>query len=227
MLKLFDGIREFADDSTNLIFVLIDEVESLAYDRQRNSSSDPSDAIRVVNALLTQIDSIRKYPNVIILASSNVTEAMDNAFVDRADIKQYIGLPSECTTYKIYLTCIHELFNSKIIYNMDGNGEEGSAEEEHRQLEEAILSYDTLQSITLEMAEKESQSVQVAWSNGSTLLQIVRKSGTLSGRTIRKLPFLAIALFSQSAIPMSIEEYMVCLESAVDKQLADNEYFNV
>ena len=45
--------------------------------------SEPSDAIRVVNALLTQIDQIKRFPNVIILTTSNVTGAIDLAFVDR------------------------------------------------------------------------------------------------------------------------------------------------
>ena len=53
--------------------------------------SEPSDAIRVVNALLTQLDSIKNAPNVLILTTSNITGAIDLAFVDRADIKQYIG----------------------------------------------------------------------------------------------------------------------------------------
>lgn len=227
VLKLFDGIREFAEDNSNLIFVLIDEVESLAYDRQRNTGSDPSDAIRVVNALLTQIDSIRRYPNVIILASSNVTEAMDNAFVDRADIKQYIGLPSQCTTYKIFLTCIHELYISNIIHNNNEESRKQGSAEEQRQVEEAILSYDQLKAKTLKEIEEEGEAAKKAWNNANTLLQIVQKSCTLSGRTLRKLPFLAIALFAQSAIPMSIEDYLCCLESAVNKQLEDNEYFNV
>ena len=31
------------------------------------------------------------------------------AFVDRADIKQYIGPPSSTAIYKIYLSCLNEL----------------------------------------------------------------------------------------------------------------------
>ena len=47
------------------------------------SGSEPSDAIRVVNALLTQIDQVKRHPNVLILTTSNVTGAIDLAFVDR------------------------------------------------------------------------------------------------------------------------------------------------
>ena len=47
------------------------------------SGSEPSDAIRVVNALLTQLDQIKRHSNVIILTTSNITGAIDLAFVDR------------------------------------------------------------------------------------------------------------------------------------------------
>ena len=51
------------------------------------SGSEPSDAIRAVNALLTQLDQLRRFPNVMVLTTSNITAAIDVAFVDRADIK--------------------------------------------------------------------------------------------------------------------------------------------
>ena len=41
----------------------------------------------------TQLDSLRASPNVLVLATSNLTGSIDRAFVDRADIKQYVGLP--------------------------------------------------------------------------------------------------------------------------------------
>lgn len=49
---------------------------------------------RAVNALLTQLDALKIHSNVMILTTSNITEAIDLAFVDRADIKAYIGPPS-------------------------------------------------------------------------------------------------------------------------------------
>ena len=73
------------------------------------TSSEPSDSIRVVNALLTQLDSISHYPNVLVLTTSNITGAIDLAFVDRADIKQYIGPPSRAAIYVILSSCIVEL----------------------------------------------------------------------------------------------------------------------
>lgn len=50
----------------------------------------------------------------MILTTSNVTGAIDLAFVDRADIKQYIGPPSPGAIFKIYLSCISELMKVRI-----------------------------------------------------------------------------------------------------------------
>lgn len=106
---MFNKIQDLIEDKTSLVCVLIDEVESLTHTRERCSGSEPSDAIRVVNSVLTQIDQMRRYQNVLILTTSNITGAIDVAFLDRADIKQYIGLPSPAAIYKIYYSCLQEL----------------------------------------------------------------------------------------------------------------------
>ena len=109
-MKLFDQVKCLLEDPKALVCILIDEVESLAHARKSCANgTEPSDSIRVVNALLTQLDQIKKYPNVLILTTSNVTEAIDVAFIDRADIRQFIGFPSEQAIYKIYSSCIKEL----------------------------------------------------------------------------------------------------------------------
>jgi len=60
-MKMFGRIQELVEDPDCLVVVLIDEVESLARARQSStSSSEPSDSVRVVNALLTQIDQIKR-----------------------------------------------------------------------------------------------------------------------------------------------------------------------
>lgn len=93
-----------------------DEVESLtAARRAAVSGSEPSDAVRVVNALLTQIDALRARENVLILTTSNITDAIDVAFVDRADIKQFIGLPSHWARYEILRSCVNELIRVGIV----------------------------------------------------------------------------------------------------------------
>uniref|UniRef100_A0A8C2Z621 Pachytene checkpoint protein 2 homolog n=1 Tax=Cyclopterus lumpus TaxID=8103 RepID=A0A8C2Z621_CYCLU len=115
--KMFQKIQQLIDDKDALVFVLIDEVESLTAARSAcQAGTEPSDAIRVVNAVLTQLDQIKRHSNVVILTTSNVTEKIDLAFVDRADIKQYIGPPSEKGIYNIYLSCLEELMKCQIVY---------------------------------------------------------------------------------------------------------------
>lgn len=81
---MFQRLQEMIEDPSALVCVLIDEVESLTSARSSAlRGAEPSDAIRVVNALLTQLDQIRRYPNVLILTTSNVTGAIDIAFIDR------------------------------------------------------------------------------------------------------------------------------------------------
>lgn len=52
---------------------------------------------------------VSRHSNVVILTTSNITERIDVAFVDRADIRQYIGPPSAAAIFKIYLSCLEEL----------------------------------------------------------------------------------------------------------------------
>lgn len=116
--KLFQKIQEMVEEENNLVFVLIDEVESLAAARKAAlSGSEPSDSIRVVNALLTQMDKLKSSPNVIILTTSNITAAIDIAFVDRADIKAYVGPPTLQARYEILRSCLQELIRTGIISN--------------------------------------------------------------------------------------------------------------
>ncbi|KAH9624321.1 hypothetical protein KSS87_005235 [Heliosperma pusillum] len=119
--KLFQNIQEMVEDENNLVFVLIDEVESLAAARKAAlSGSEPSDSIRVVNALLTQLDKLKSSPNVIIMTTSNITAAIDIAFVDRADIKAYVGPPTLQARYEILRSCLQELIRTGILKNLQG-----------------------------------------------------------------------------------------------------------
>ena len=94
--KLFQRIREMVQDEPDTLFcVLIDEVESIAASRVNGNGGhvvEPSDAVRAVNSLLTSIDSLKAFRNIIVLSTTNITSSVDAAFVDRVDMKQYIGL---------------------------------------------------------------------------------------------------------------------------------------
>lgn len=78
VMKLFSHINDLADDTNTLIFLLIDEVESIASARSASSSSgEPGDAIRVVNAVLTSLDNLRRRSNVLVLCTSNMIDSLD------------------------------------------------------------------------------------------------------------------------------------------------------
>ena len=82
--RLFDGVKEKLADPATFVIVLIDEVESLTSARKNASSAlECSDSLRMVNSLLTQLDSIKRFPNVLVLATSNLTGSIDQAFIDR------------------------------------------------------------------------------------------------------------------------------------------------
>ncbi|KAM3368088.1 hypothetical protein ACQJBY_016565 [Aegilops geniculata] len=176
--KLFQKIQEMVEEESNLVFVLIDEVESLAAARQAAiSGSEPSDSIRVVNALLTQMDKLKAWPNVIILTTSNITTAIDIAFVDRADIKAYVGPPTLQARYEILRSCIDELFRVGILTYPQGGDLP------------CILSYSTLKEKLHcpEAAEPHTLHLSNLLHEGAELCD------GLSGRSLRKLPFLAHA----------------------------------
>lgn len=116
--KLFNRIFELCEDVEALVFVVIDEVESLAAARsQAVANGEPSDAIRAVNALLTQIDELGRRPNVMVMSTSNMAKAMDAAFVDRADWKVFIGPPDVAARRVILQSCVDEMIRVGIVSN--------------------------------------------------------------------------------------------------------------
>ncbi|XP_016961098.1 pachytene checkpoint protein 2 homolog [Drosophila biarmipes] len=113
--RLFSKISELVADRNNLVCVLIDEVESLAYARSAMSSNEPRDAMRVVNAVLTQLDDIKACPNVLILATSNLAQSIDLAFLDRADMRLFIGYPGMPAIRAIYKGMLAELMTAGVL----------------------------------------------------------------------------------------------------------------
>uniref|UniRef100_A0A8C5MK42 Pachytene checkpoint protein 2 homolog n=1 Tax=Leptobrachium leishanense TaxID=445787 RepID=A0A8C5MK42_9ANUR len=194
--KMFQKIHELIVDQDSLVFVLIDEVESLTAARTASrAGTEPSDAIRVVNAVLTQMDHIKRFPNVVILTTSNITEKIDVAFVDRADLKLYIGLPSAAAIFNIFFTCIEELMKCQIIYPRH-------------------------QLLTLRDLEMIGYAENKVSKLSLMLNDISRMSEGLSGRVLRKLPFLAHALFIQTS-SVTIERFLEALSLAVAKQFEE------
>ncbi|KAL9649362.1 hypothetical protein ABK040_016189 [Willaertia magna] len=190
VMKLFSKIYEIVEDEDAFVCVLIDEVESLTAARKSAlNGSEPSDSIRVVNAVLTQLDQLKRYKNVLILTTSNVTEAIDLAFVDRADIKQYIGPPSVKAKFSILRSCLIELMRVKLV---------------------------TPNVLIPKWNEKEALENEYAL----YLKDICEKAKEVSGRGLRKLPFLAFAYYIGKHIgSVSLKDYLFALDKAIDNRI--------
>ena len=82
--RLFDNVKEKLADPSTFVVLIIDEVESLTSARKNASSgNESSDSMRMVNSLLTQLDGLKRFPNVLVLATSTLTGSIDQAFIDR------------------------------------------------------------------------------------------------------------------------------------------------
>ena len=83
---LVDHIPALADDGLPTVVVL-DEVESMAVARSEASlSANPADVHRATDAVLTALDRLAtSSKNLLFVATSNFTTALDTAFLSRAD----------------------------------------------------------------------------------------------------------------------------------------------
>lgn len=196
VMKLFNEIKRLLENSQALVCILIDEIESLAHARKScNNGTEPTDAIRVVNALLTQLDQIKRYPNVLILTTSNLSEAIDLAFIDRADIKQYIGHPTEQAIYKIYMSCLKELMRTKLM--------------EHEEIHD--FSY----------LKKLGYEENSATKNSLKLKELSQESLGFSGRILRKIPFLAHAFYLRTK-KCTLTRFLRAMHLAVKREKEEN-----
>lgn len=77
------------------LVVVLDEVETLAADRMKMSmEANPIDVHRATDAVLAQLDHLAaRYPNLLFIATSNFPDAIDSAFLSRADAIETIPLP--------------------------------------------------------------------------------------------------------------------------------------
>lgn len=201
VMKMFQQIQEVIELESSLVCVLIDEVESIAYARGNISTNEPSDSVRVVNSVLTQLDRIKKFPNVLIITTSNLTASIDLAFLDRADIVAYIHQPSIDAVYKIISSAITELAIKGVI--IPDSPEDGRDEF-------------TIETISSFKKFKDLQKLQ-HFSTGNILAQVCKEANGFSGRALRKLPFLAHALFLKKS-SAALREFLIALRSAVDYQ---------
>lgn len=203
----FAHVQELVEDTSAFVCILIDEVESLVAAR-KSSGNEPSDAIRVVNAVLTQIDQLKRFNNVLVMTTSNITGTIDLAFVDRADMKEYVGLPSAAACYSMLRGSIHELRDKGLVSLMDS----------------PIYSVPpTTETEGLDEASGPSSGLDPS----RVLMQIAQRCSTLSGRAMRRLPFIALTECEvEESAQISAEAFLRALDKAVEILVAEQGRFS-
>lgn len=198
VMKLFEQIQDIVEMDCNLVIVLIDEVESIAFARG-DTCNEPSDSVRVVNSVLTQLDKIKKYNNVLIIATSNLTKSIDSAFLDRADIVQFIGEPTGNAIFKIISSAVVELAKKGLI--IEDREDDGRDK----------FNIETIK----EIKNVRDLDQFPPFSNGNIMSQICKEAEGLTGRALRKLSFVAHALFLKKN-NSTLREFLIAMRTAVD-----------
>jgi SpoVK/Ycf46/Vps4 family AAA+-type ATPase len=217
VMRMFQHLTQIISDERAFVCLLIDEVESLAAARQC-SSSEPSDSIRVVNAFLTQLDRLKSAKNLLVLTTSNICGSIDLAFIDRADIKQFIGLPGSRAIYSILSSSLNELLRAGVISTRRrvefGGWMDASAVEMLSSLLEQSEPSSSPPLGAAKLAESPNDFSVQLW-------KISQLAGGLSGRMLRKLPFLAFASSNQFDSSLDLWDYLHLLRTAVERENAD------
>jgi SpoVK/Ycf46/Vps4 family AAA+-type ATPase len=91
--------------------VLVDEVEALAVRRSTASfETNPVDVHRATDAVLAGLDTLRAAcPHVLLLATTNFTQGVDEAFLSRADLVLRLDLPDADVLARIIRSSLAEL----------------------------------------------------------------------------------------------------------------------
>ncbi|OOF95871.1 hypothetical protein ASPCADRAFT_168612 [Aspergillus carbonarius ITEM 5010] len=197
--RMFESIELLLEaEEDTFVCVFMDEIETLASRRDRAlSGNEPFDAIRAVDALLTGLDKLKEHPNVIVACTSNLVTALDQAFLDRVDIKQYIPKLSSRPIYKIYKDCLEELSQHGIIEGVSfdvvqvaPNDPQTALQYVEQRAEQLILP--TFDEMLLHYKMFRDAIPKL-------LADAAFESLGLSGRTVRRLPALSLVLYSNRA----------------------------
>lgn len=222
-MKLFAKIHELVEDQETLVCVLIDEVESLTSARKSAmSGSEPSDAIRVVNAVLTQyvpvqlyhhccrLDQLKNFKNVLVLTTSNITKAIGTKriynLISCLQTLHLLIVPMSRYTLAHRVNAHDLIFCTLACWNWCV-----SKLLHHKKRYQTALLTNKFQicSWTDKEASQNKYSLK--------LKQVAEQCDGLSGRALRKMPFIAHAFFIK-AKQTSLSQFLHALELAVKKE---------
>lgn len=199
----FQNITRLAvEKPDNLFFLLIDEVESIAGSREQQSDSgECHDSIRATNQLLTALDRVRTTPNVLVMCTSNLKSVLDNAFVDRVDYEIAVPAPCESAIYEILRSTLNGLVKCGLITPSPCP------------FPEAILP-DAEERNLIPDHKKLLMFNEYPDCAACKVMHLAKRCKGFSGRTLRKLPLLAISMHTWGdSCPM--DDALVALDKAV------------
>lgn len=177
------------------------QVESLTHARRAALAGlEPSDSIRAVNAVLGALDRLRRRPNALVLATSNVTRAIDAAFLDRADLVRRVGPPAAAAAYRVLSGAAAELLARGLVAPR-----------------EPVFALRVLEGARFEDSAGARASLR--------LLRVARAAAErqVSARALRRLPFLALAARAAHADPPTLTAFADALLGALHRYLQDQD----
>lgn len=197
LLRSADRLARNAPGPTIL---LLDEVDAVAMSRGGSTDAgatsgmayggaSSTDAHRAVNALLTGLDHLSN-SRLVVVGTTNFHDALDPAFVDRADLLLYVDAPTPAVSRQIVVDTIEQLVNRGIV----------------RPASDVDIGTKNMGDIVRETVAKMEE---VTWS---------RIAG-LSARRIAKLPAVALSLVGGRA-GVSLDEFANALVAAVAMESA-------
>jgi len=217
----FDQIQTMAQDQATLVCVVMDEVETIAGSRERSTTSNEChDGLRATNQLLTALDRIRGLPNVLVLCTSNLIGAIDQAFLDRVDIKQLIPCPSPAAIYNIFRSCLNELIRSRLIQAEARHSPSTGGPTTRSKTTTSTSSPEPSTPAIHELptfAEMKVRLINAPESPGRVWV-IAQKCRGFSGRTLRRLPILGLAMYTWGGT-CSLDDAVTALGAAVEQEL--------
>jgi hypothetical protein len=205
-----------AEEQRTLHVCVIDEIETLCSSREAalaKGSSEPSDAVRVVNSMLTELDRLKSFKNVLLVCTSNITSALDSAFLDRCDLKIRVSLPNAAGRFAILRSALNEMMRAGIV------GPPVHIPQRYDLLLHAPLQSSQLLLRLVELTGLGSGS-SGGGGGGSQGGDSDGGGEGLSGRALRKLPLQAYALLAGTRTPpVPLVEFLGAMERAVEALL--------
>lgn len=186
------------------------------------------DLAQSTNELLQGLDRLRKRPNVVFICTSNLLDNIDTAFVDRCGIEQCVGTPSIECAYGIFRSVINELIKTGLVFfdptdlNLDTCLRDpiSSSPSQRSIYVQSTQSDDTASGQPTYLPELEwvdlhlfDRVLTAPWE----LRRIAAEADGLSGRTLRRLPMLAMTKYTVNE-PCDMCDLLVALRRVVKEK---------